>query len=185
VEICRRAMARPLADTRPPRPEVILVTHASDPLADVATVDGAVLVQDGTRRRLECVADWYPVVVDSLGVPLDHGRAVRFATAAQRRALAIRDGGCVYPGCDAPLAWVEAHHIDPHHQGGDTDTDRMANACQWHHHHVAHGQGWTMGITPDGWTWFTSPSGHTFWGQRHGRQRTGPPPTPPHAEPRR
>ncbi|MFN8039891.1 MAG: DUF222 domain-containing protein [Acidimicrobiales bacterium] len=178
VEICRRAMARDLHDTRPPRPEVVLVTHASEPLADVATVDGAVLVQDGTRRRLECVADWHPVVVDSLGVPLDHGRAVRFATAAQRRALAIRDGGCVYPGCDAPLSWVEAHHIDPHHHGGDTDTDRMANACAWHHHHVAHGQGWTMGITADGWTWFTSPTGHTFWGQRHGRQRTGPPPDP-------
>ena len=152
VEVCRRAMARDIADTRPPRPELILVTHASDPLADVATVDGAVLVQDGTRR---------------------------FATAAQRRALAIRDGGCVFPGCDAPLSWVEAHHINPHHRGGDTDTDEMANACGWHHHHVAHGQGWTMGITADGWTWFTSPSGHTFWGQRHGRQRTGPPPPGP------
>ncbi len=178
VELCRRGMARALTDTRPPRPEVVLVTHASEPLAEVATVDGAVLVQDGTRRHLDCDADWYAVVVDSLGVPLDHGRAIRYATPAQRRAIAVRDGGCVFPGCDAPIGWLDAHHVDPFDHGGPTDTDQMAGLCRWHHRHVAHGARWTMGITTDGSTWFTSPSGHTFWGQQHGRQRTDPPPDP-------
>jgi len=31
----------------------------------------------------------------------------------------------------------------------------------------------------DGWAAFRSASGITFWGQRHGRQRAGPPPEPP------
>jgi hypothetical protein len=28
----------------------------------------------------------------------------------------------------------------------------------------------------DGWTRWTTPDGDTFWGQRHHRQRAGPPP---------
>ncbi len=179
VELCRRGRARPVTDTRPPRPELVLVTDASAPLADTATPEGAVLVQDGTLRHLVCDADWYPVVVDALGVPLDHGRAVRYATPAQRRAIAVRDGGCVFPGCDAPIAWLDAHHIDPFDHGGRTDTDQLCGLCRRHHRRVAHGAGWQLAITDDGWTWFTSPAGHTFWGQRHGRQRRGPTPDSP------
>jgi len=36
-----------------------------------------------------------------------------------------------------------------------------------------------MFITPDGWTWFKPPNGRSFWGQRHGVQRTGPTPDQP------
>lgn len=35
--------------------------------------------------------------------------ASRVVTVAQRRALIVRDRGCV--GCSAPAAWAEAHHI--------------------------------------------------------------------------
>lgn len=175
VEVCRRGRARPLTDTSPPRPEMVLVTEASDPLTRLATPDG-VVVQDGTSRHLICDADWYAVVVDSLGVPLDHGRAVRFATAAQRRAVAVRDGGCVFPGCDAPVAWLDTHHVHPFDQGGATDTAQLCGLCRGHHRRVAHANGWSLQLTTDGWAWFTSPQGHTFWGQRHGHQRRGPTP---------
>ena len=44
------------------------------------------------------------LIADSLGVPLDMGREIRLANRRQRRALAKRDGGCIFPGCDARSA---------------------------------------------------------------------------------
>jgi len=38
-------------------------------------------------------------------------RTTRVVTSAQRSALAARDGGCVFPDCDRPLAWCEGHHL--------------------------------------------------------------------------
>ena len=39
--------------------------------------------------------------------PLEVGRATRVVSPAQRTALAVRDGGCRYPGCDRPVAWCD------------------------------------------------------------------------------
>ena len=124
-----------------------------------------------------CDAAIIPVITNSLGVPLDLGRTVRYATRAQRHALAARDGGCVFPGCDAPAHWTDAHHIIhwPHH--GPTDIANLASLCR-HHHRITHHPHWTMHPTPDGWFWWTTPTG-TLWSQRHGTQRTGPTPTTP------
>jgi len=38
----------------------------------------------------------------------------RHASRAQRRALELRDGQCVFPGCDAPVNWCDAHHVLHH-----------------------------------------------------------------------
>ena len=43
--------------------------------------------------------------------PLDVGRVTRVVQPAQRTALAVRDGGCVFPDCSRPLSWCEAHHL--------------------------------------------------------------------------
>jgi len=49
---------------------------------------------------------------------------------AQRLAMADRDGGCTYPGCDRPPAWTEAHHIDWWAKdGGATDLERGTLLC--------------------------------------------------------
>ena len=52
-------------------------------------------------------------------VVLDHGRAVRTATPAQRRALAARDRGCVI--CGRPPRRCDAHHLLAWEDGGPTD----------------------------------------------------------------
>jgi 5-methylcytosine-specific restriction protein A len=72
------------------------------------------------------------------GEILTLGRTQRCFSPAQRRALAVRDGGCVIPGCDIPARWCEAHHVRPHRDGGPTDvgngtsskTDRLILAAQ-------------------------------------------------------
>jgi hypothetical protein len=130
---------------------------------------------------LICDADIQALLVDGADNPLNLGRSERLATPDQRRAIIIRDGGCVMPGCDCPTAWVEIHHIKLWSDGGTTDILILAALCR-RHHGITHRKGWDMHATADGWFWWTTPSGDTpsgdtFWSQRHGVQRTGP--TPP------
>lgn len=60
------------------------------------------------------------------------GRSTRLATAAQRRALVIRDAGCVIPGCDSPASECQTHHVTDWAIGGPTDFDNLALTC-WSH----------------------------------------------------
>ena len=81
----------------------------------------------------------------------------------QRRALARRDGGCVFPGCACPASWCDAHHVIAWDHDGDTN---LALLCR-HHHGVTHRHGWTMTTKPNGtFTWKT-PSGDTLHSQRN------------------
>ncbi|MDZ4249523.1 MAG: DUF222 domain-containing protein, partial [Candidatus Nanopelagicales bacterium] len=65
--------------------------------------------------------------------PVAVGRSVRLATPAQRRALAVRDGGCVIPGCDVGPEHTQPHHVTAWSLGGATDLDSLASVC-WPHH---------------------------------------------------
>ena len=97
------------------------------------------------------------------------GRHLRHATRAQRRALARRDGGCVFPGCDDPVSWCDAHHVTPWEQNGRTDITNLALLCR-HHHGVTHRTGWTMTARPgQTFTWHT-PYSQTLHSQ-HRRDR--------------
>ena len=42
---------------------------------------------------------------------LAYGDKQRLFTEQQRWAMFARDRGCTYPGCDAPLGWLDAHHV--------------------------------------------------------------------------
>ena len=74
------------------------------------------------------------------GQPLWMGRRERYFTAAQRRALAVRDGGCVWPGCKAPPSWCHAHHVVFWQEGGPTDIDNGVLLCSFHHHLLHQGE---------------------------------------------
>lgn len=67
--------------------------------------------------------------------PLAVGRSVRLATAAQRQALRIRDGGCAIPGCSVDAAFTQPHHVVGWAVGGTTDLDSMVSLC-WVHHRM-------------------------------------------------
>jgi hypothetical protein len=82
-----------------------------------------------------------PVLGGSPTQPLEVGRASRVVQGAQRTALAVRDGGCVFPGCVRPLAWCEAHHLRHWLDGGPTDLANLALLCRAHHRAVHEGVG--------------------------------------------
>lgn len=64
------------------------------------------------------------------------GNSQRTFTANQRRAITVRDGGCVIPGCTVPARWCEIHHVIPHSEGGATHTDNGVLLCYYHHRHL-------------------------------------------------
>lgn len=88
-------------------------------------------------RRLACNARIIPAVLGGRSEVLDLGRRQRLFTAAQRRALLVRDQSCRAHGCDIPGTWTEAHHWLPWSTGGPTDLDNAVLLCS-HHHHRAH-----------------------------------------------
>ncbi len=108
-------------------------------------------------RTLACDAAIIPQVLGTDSVVLDQGRAVRLFTAAQRRAIATRDKGCAFPGCDIPPAWTDAHHIVWWSNGGTTDVSNGILLCRRHHTVIHHGR-WRIDTDPTGGRpWFIPP----------------------------
>ncbi len=84
-------------------------------------------------RRLACNGDILPAVMGDEGAVLDLGREIRGFTKAQRRAIAIRDRGCIIPGCKHPASMSECHHVIPWSEGGPTSVGNSAMLCEFHH----------------------------------------------------
>ncbi len=110
-----------------------------------------VATHDSDIRGLvdELLSEFAPAIG---GIPwdvLDVGRATRLVTPGQRAALNARDKGCVYPGCDRPPEWTDAHHIIHWADGGATNLDNLALLCQ-RHHTIVHQQELTLIRRPDG-----------------------------------
>lgn len=117
--------------------------------------DVAVSVQ--TAERLACATGTVAITIDTDGQPLALGRERRLFSRAQRIALAARDGGCRWPGCERPPSWCEAHHIE-HWQRDEGRTDVADGVLLCRHHHVlAHNNGWE--ITRDGPQYLLWPPG--------------------------
>jgi hypothetical protein len=169
AELCRRGLACDLESSTPPRTEAVIVLHPDDPLDAARDLNGARLA-DRTTRSLRCAAGLVATLIDSLGVPLAMGRTIRSANRAQRRALALRDGGCVFPGCGAPVRWCDAHHLVEWNDGGETDLDNLVLLCR-RHHGIVHRTGWSITIDHDECVTITTAAGITLTGQRHGRTR--------------
>ncbi len=117
-------------------------------------------VAPASLHRLLCGADVHRLVISADGEVLDAGKTIRLANRAQRRALRFRHAGhCAFPGCDAPMDWCEAHHIeqfDPDSERGPTDLDNLAPFCRYHHHAVHEG-GFRVTLQADGQVHVTRP----------------------------
>jgi hypothetical protein len=91
------------------------------------------------------------------------GRTRRTAPPRLRKALAIRDQHCVFPGCRVDPGRCDAHHVTEWQDGGRTDPSNMLLLCQAHHT-LVHKQHWTItrrpgyrDSQPDGWDFAPPP----------------------------
>ena len=189
VELCRRGRAVDVDASAGPVADVTVVItdhdgdhgdhdHDHDGGGDgggvVVRGPGGRVLSERVALLLSCDAAFSALLVDGDGVPLRLGRAQRRASAHQRRVLAHRDGGCVFPGCDAKASWCDAHHVVHWRHGGATDLSNLVLLCRYHHG-VVHRSGWTMTLDAGGDQTFTitTPDGTPHATRRH-QQRAGP-----------
>ncbi len=185
IEIVRRGLTHNPATTTKAKVEAIIIIDG-----DTATTINGEPLDPTTAAVLTCDAWCHPIIIDpTTGTPLFAGRGTRYATPDQRRALIARDGGCVFPGCDTPASWCDAHHIIPWEHGGTTDLDTLALLCR-RHHGYAHSNNWTLQAIPQELNangqpappgairliWHT-PNGTINAQQASDRRRPPPPPT--------
>ncbi|MGH3851902.1 MAG: DUF222 domain-containing protein [Pseudonocardiaceae bacterium] len=125
------------------RPHLVLTMRLPDLIDGLgsAVLDTGGRVSAAETRRLACDSGVIPMVLGGDSMPLDVGRQQRLATAALRDALAQRDQGCCFPGCDRSPRYCHAHHIAHWLDGGETKLDNMCLLCE-HHHVIVHRQGW-------------------------------------------
>ena len=89
-----------------------------------------------TRSRMEallCDARISRVLLDTFGQVTGLEALQDTVTAAQRRVLAARDGGCSVRGCTRPPAMCDAHHLDSRADGGPTTLGNLVLLCRRHH----------------------------------------------------
>jgi len=95
-----------------------------------------------------------------------------------RRAVALRDRHCAWPGCRKPPAACDVHHLRHKQDGGETSLSNCVSLCQFHHDVCIHRWGWRLVLHPDGTTTAYGPRGQVLESHgppSHGRPGHGPP----------
>jgi hypothetical protein len=131
-------------------------------LADLEAGTGAAYFEGSTEavsiataQRRVCNSGTRAMLFGAHGEVLDLGRDRRLYDSRQRAVLAVRDGGCMWPGCDRPPSWTEAHHLNEWARDhGRTDVADGILLCK-HHHLLLHDHGWR--ITREGAEYFLVP----------------------------
>lgn len=118
-------------------------------LIGTATLSTGDEMSASQARRFACNANLIPMVLDGDSKLLDLGVAQRVYNRYQRIALAKRDQGCCWKGCDRPPAWCESHHLVWHSRGGPTTIANGALFC-FYHHHLLHEGEWDAQMGADG-----------------------------------
>ena len=159
VELARRVAIQQAAPKHGgDRPHLAILIDYHDLLSDcrgAGLADGTQLTA-GQLRQYACDAGILPVILGGQSGVLDVGRDQRLVTPDIRRALQVRDKGCVFPGCDRPAADCDAHHIVPWAHGGETSLSNLCLLCK-HHHNLLEPDmkrsaelQWQIRISPDG-----------------------------------
>ncbi|HSB86164.1 MAG TPA: HNH endonuclease signature motif containing protein [Ilumatobacteraceae bacterium] len=104
---------------------------------------------------------------------LDYGRGTRTVPIDLFRAVAARDGGCRFPGCDRKVRWCDAHHIRYWRNMGPTELENLTLLCN-RHHHLVHQPGWHLKLLPDADLEVTCPDGSVRTSRPRGQPAKGP-----------
>ncbi|HVV35768.1 MAG TPA: DUF222 domain-containing protein [Acidimicrobiales bacterium] len=122
-----------------------------------AQLDGGPVLSEDSKQLVLCGASFADVGLGAQREVLYMGRLYREPNRAQRRALAIRDGGCTFPGCTQRI-FVDAHHLEEWENGGRTDIDNLLLLCRFHHNAIHH-RGFTVKKGPRQTFRFFNPDG--------------------------
>ncbi|MBB5633474.1 hypothetical protein BKA04_001697 [Cryobacterium mesophilum] len=124
-----------IVGSRTPAVRVLVTETALSTGAGAGRIEGTGLpVSIDTVNRIVCDAGILPIRFSETDDVVALGREERLFTGRQKIALAARDGGCVWPDCDRPPSWTEAHHINQWGRDrGNTDLCDGVLLCRYHH----------------------------------------------------
>jgi hypothetical protein len=150
----------------PPRREVVVHVDAAvladDTAAGRAHFEGGSAITGAQARRMLCEATAV-VMLEQGREPMAVGRRKRRATAAQRRALLRRDGGCARAGCpETRIERLHAHHMRHWLFGGRTELANLVLLCDADHG-LVHDHDLVLS-RKDGRLIVLTPDGRHIWG---------------------
>jgi len=116
--------------------------------APAAEMEFSLPISAKAVERLACDCSVTRILLDSDSMVIDVGRAKRVISGPQRKALNVRDRGCVWPGCDRPASWSSGHHLVHWIRNGPTDLPNLCLLC-FRHHWMVHEGGWQIIRTDD------------------------------------
>jgi len=90
-------------------------------------------------NKLSCDASISLVIEDDNNNVVNIGRKTRIIPLAMKRALKMRDQGCVFPGC-CQTKWTDSHHIKHWSEGGETSMNNLVTLCRYHHTQLHKGE---------------------------------------------
>lgn len=117
--------------------------------APAAELEFSLPISSKAVERLACDCSVTRILLDSDSMVIDVGRAKRVISGPQRKALNVRDGGCLWPGCDRPASWTSGHHLVHWLHGGPGDLPNLALLC-YRHHWMVHEGNWQLVRTDEG-----------------------------------
>jgi len=117
--------------------------------AAAAEMEFTLPVSSTTIERLACDSSIARILLNSESTVIDVGRSKRVVSEPARRALAVRDVHCRWPGCERPASWSAAHHVVHWLHGGSTDLDNLILLCH-RHHRMVHEGNWQIVRGDDG-----------------------------------
>jgi hypothetical protein len=160
-EVCRQWLGnadRPQVGGERPHVTVTVSAEALRDMEGSADLEFVGPVPIEAARRMSCDASIVRVVTAGSSEQLDLGRRTPVISAAQRRAVVLRDRRCRFPGCDRPPEWCDAHHILHWADGGPTDLGNLILLCRRHHTMLHARKGFTLAVE-DGRPVFRRPDG--------------------------
>ena len=125
-------------------PYATLAADGTDPAQLPEAPGGTAFLTPPSVDRLICDGQIGRVILNGDSVPIDMGRYQRLFTPQQRRALAIRDGGCRFPDCNRPPRYTDAHHIVAWTDDGPTDLSNGILLCRYHHRVIHDNNEWRI-----------------------------------------
>ena len=128
--------------------------------APAAEMEFSLPISAKAVERLACDCAVTRILLGSDSTVIEVGRAKRVISGPQRKALRVRDRGCVWPGCDRPASWTSGHHLMHWIRNGPTDLSNLTLLC-YRHHWMVHEGDWQI-IRSDGGSILTIPPVSAF-----------------------
>jgi hypothetical protein len=130
------------------KPATVQVTATVETLRALAGAAGGEMefslpLPSATVQRLACDSSVMRVLFEADSLPIDVGRSRRLVDGGLRKALAVRDKHCQWPGCERPASWCDGHHLVHWVDGGETNLENTVLLCK-RHHRMVHEGGWKL-----------------------------------------